>query len=100
MRLEINRIVKFHLFPNSAVINDGIISKTIDNERILSNLNLLDKNGNNTVRGRIINPIPCGALMLKKYKISFKYIAYCRICKEVGDSTILIIFRIVKNMFL
>ncbi len=66
MRLEINRIVKFHLFPNSAVINDGIISKTIDNERILSNLNLLDKNGNNTVRGRIINPIPCGALILTK----------------------------------
>ena len=66
MRLEINRIVKFHLFPNSAVINDGIISNTIDNERTLSNLNRLDKNGNNRVKGRITSPIPCGALILKK----------------------------------
>ena len=52
-----NRIVKFHLFPNSAVINDGIINKIIDDERALSNLNRFDKNGNNRVNGKIVNPI-------------------------------------------
>ncbi len=61
-----NRIVKFHLFPNSAVINDGIINKIINNERTLSNLNRFDKNGNNRVKGKIANPTPCGALMSKK----------------------------------
>ena len=39
-----NRIVKFHLFPNSAVINDGIINKAIGikNLKFASNVNEIE----------------------------------------------------------